>query len=209
MASIKNVQRTATLAGASTDHMSGENDELVPSDEPCSVPLGERCSFHGRRKDGWNEKVLLKLCDDARANLTEGRMTESLLGRVMDFILAAVEDESRGSGSMMLEMDVIRNARLDKLLADIMSWETSRTMQVSQRQWVFSSVEELQRLWQTRFRNAYFELDNMRYYNLYTTGLLRDIVLNPDSNDDSVLWRTRHRSALSEAEENLHYTAGD
>ncbi|KND95309.1 hypothetical protein TOPH_00585, partial [Tolypocladium ophioglossoides CBS 100239] len=155
-----------------------------------------------------NEAALLELCDAARAGLAKGNTADAVAERAMDFLKAAVKDETYGIST--IELATVRNTRIDKLLADILSPEKHAAASPPHpHPWKdLPTAERLQRQWRERFREKYFDLDQTRYLSLTKTGHLRDVVFDDRTNDNHQLWRARHCEALSEGEGNLQYEAG-
>lgn len=155
---------------------------------------------------GLSEASLLALCDAARAGLAGADTSAATIAGAMDLLRAAVEDESRGLPTM--ELSTIRNTRLDKLLADILSPQNHAAAGPS-CQWAdVATAERLQRQWRVRFREKYFELDQSRYLALAKTGLLQDVEFHESARHYGRLWRAKPCQVLSEGEGNLQYEAG-
>lgn len=68
-----------------------------------------------------NEEALLELSDAACAGLTKGNTYKSVVDRAMEFIQAAARDEMYGIPT--IGISTVVNARLDKLLTDMLSPE--------------------------------------------------------------------------------------
>ncbi|POR34072.1 Uncharacterized protein TPAR_05767 [Tolypocladium paradoxum] len=153
-----------------------------------------------------NEAALLELCDAARAGLAKGNTPEDTAEKAMNFLKAAAKDETYGIST--IEIATVRNARMDKLLADLLSPERHVAASPTHMWKDLATAERLQRQWRARFREKYFDLDQTRYLGLTKTGHLRDVVFDDRTNDDRHLWRARHCEALSEGEGNLQYEAG-
>lgn len=186
----------------------GSSDYLTHLRNPLSV-IGSVESFHDHgipSDDGLDEGLLLDLCDSVRSSLGERRRLGPRWEEAMGFLEAVLKDEV--DGMPMIEFATIQNARLDKLLSDIVS-PGNRPMPTPTR---FRDdvivAERLQRLWRTRFLEGYFTIDQYRYHNLPRTGRLKDVVMNDTGESSQGRWRAKTREALSELEGNLKFEPG-
>ncbi|KKP07675.1 hypothetical protein THAR02_00211 [Trichoderma harzianum] len=117
-----------------------------------------------------NETKLLELSDDIRAHLVEDASLGPRAGVVKRALRELVRDES----SIMPTMDfaIIQNARLDKLLSDILTLGHQQTSSYPRPRIDIVMAERLQRLWMARFREKYFNIDQIRHQNLSSTGTM-------------------------------------
>lgn len=145
--------------------------------------------------------MLLHLCDEARLNLQLHRRLGPTTSDIMSLLGAMANDEYRGLQT--LELDTIRDTRLDKLLIDIQKPE-NHLMSATHT----TVAEKLERKWRSRFKEAYFDMDQARYFHLISSGLLRDVIFNKQAALRYNLWQPRHTEALSEMEGNLQYESG-
>lgn len=111
-------------------------------------------------------------------------------------------------GRSTVDFAVIRNSRLDKLLADMLSRENRATPTPIQFRADMATAASLQRLWRARFRAQYFEVDQARYLDLTSTGRLKDVVYS-GADEGRQIWSTRVCQELSELESNLQFEAGE
>ncbi|PNY27898.1 Uncharacterized protein TCAP_02176 [Tolypocladium capitatum] len=201
-----------TFLGLSTSPTYPDSDDSADSESPGDAysggtpPLCDIALDDAYGNLFLDEAALSELFDAARAGLVGGKTTNAVAERAMDFLKAAVEDETCGIST--IELATVRNTRVDKLLADILSPDKHAAASPPHPWKDRPTAERLQRQWRVRFREKYFDLDQARYLSLTKTGHLRDVVFDDKSNDDRRLWRARHCEALSEVEGNLQYEAG-
>lgn len=153
-----------------------------------------------------NEEALLELSDAARAGLTKGHTDKSVADKATQFVQAAARDEMYGIPT--IEISTIANARLDKLLADVLSPENHVEVGASHAWSDLPMAERLQRQWRARFREKYFDIDQTRYLTLSKTGLLRDVIFDDQAKNDHELWCAESCEVLSAGEGNLRFEAG-
>ncbi|KAL7963519.1 hypothetical protein V8C34DRAFT_1254 [Trichoderma compactum] len=128
-----------------------------------------------------NVAKLLELSDDIRSHLVEDASLGPRAGVVMRALRELVRDES----SIMPAMDfaTIQNARLDKLLSDILTSGHQQASSHLRPQTDIVLAERLQRLWMARFREKYFNIDQIRHQNLSSTGTLKDVIFSNIASD--------------------------
>nr|WNZ75377.1 hypothetical protein [Trichoderma harzianum] len=128
-----------------------------------------------------NEPKLLELSDDIRSHFVEDASLGPRAGVVKRALRELVRDES----SIMPTMDfaIIQNARLDKLLSDILTLGHQQASSHPRPRIDIVMAERLQRLWMARFREKYFNIDQIRHQNLSSTGTLKDVVFNSIASD--------------------------
>jgi hypothetical protein len=102
----------------------------------------------------------------------------------------------------MIDFGTIQNARLDKLLSDIMNPGNRPSPLPTRFRDDVIMVEKLQRQWRARFKELYFTVDQDRYRILSKTGRLRDVEMSTSSHMDQRLWTTKPFETLSEFEGN-------
>ena len=145
--------------------------------------------------------MLLQLCDDGRLNLQLNRRLGPTTSDIMSLLRAMAKDECRGLPT--LGLDTIRYTRLDKLLMEIQKPE-NHLMSATHA----TVAEKLERKWRSRFKEAYFDMDQARHFHLISKGLLRDVMFNKQAASKYNLWQSRHNEVLSEMEGNLQYESG-
>ncbi|GFP53894.1 hypothetical protein TASIC1_0003027200 [Trichoderma asperellum] len=136
-----------------------------------------------------SEPKLLELSDDIRAHL--------------------LEDASLGDGAEVVKRTLRElNARLDKLLFDILALGYQQTSLHPRPRIDTLTAERLQRLWMARFREKYFNIDQIRHQSLSKTGRLKDVTFNIAATDNWELWQAENCKALSGLEPNLQFKPG-
>lgn len=118
----------------------------------------------------------------------------------MGFLNAVLKDEV--SGSSMIDFPTIQDARLDKLLSDIINPGNRPSPLPTRFRDDVVMVEKLQRQWRARFKELYFTVDQERYLRLPKTGRLRDVEMSTSTERDHRLWTTKTFETLSEIEGN-------
>ncbi|KAL6910642.1 hypothetical protein GGI43DRAFT_427205 [Trichoderma evansii] len=153
-----------------------------------------------------SEPKLLELSDDIRAHLLE----DASLGDGADIIKRTLRELVRDeSGAMpILDFVTIQNARLDKLLSDILTLSHQQTSLHPRPRIDTLMAERLQRLWMARFREKYFNIDQIRHQNLSKTGRLKDVMFNNAAADNWELWQAEDCKTLSGLESNLQFKPG-
>lgn len=153
-----------------------------------------------------SEPKLLELSDDTRAHLLE----DASLGDSADIIKRILRELVRDeSGAMpVLDFGTIQNARLDKLLSDMLTLSHQQTSLHPRLRIDTLMAERLQRLWMARFREKYFNIDQIRYQNLSKIGRLKDVTFNNAAADNWELWQAEDCKTLSGLESNLQFKPG-
>lgn len=180
----------------------GPSDYLIHSRNPLSV-LGSSLTLQEHSlpsNDGLDNDLLLDLSDSVRAGLGDRRILGPRWEEAMGFLTAVLKDET--SGSSMIDFGTIQNARLDKLLSDIINPGNRPSPLPTRFRDDVIMVEKLQRQWRARFKELYFTVDQDRYLILSRTGRLRDVEMSSSSQMDQRLWTTRTFETLSEFEGN-------
>ncbi|KJZ72163.1 hypothetical protein HIM_08428 [Hirsutella minnesotensis 3608] len=172
---------------------------LTPSDLLSTLHSGDLITFdYANRRPRLNEEALLELCDAARTGLAEGGMAEKVAEKVTEFLNAAVKDEAWGKAT--LKLSTLIKTRLDKLLTDLLRPENrAHVWGLSD----YSVAEKLQRQWRMRFREQYFDIDQIRYAHLYKKGLLHDVTFDDRETDATQVWRAEASEAPSEGQGNI------
>ncbi|KAK7430053.1 hypothetical protein QQZ08_003444 [Neonectria magnoliae] len=124
----------------------------------------------------------------------------------MGFLAAVLRGET--NNVPMIEFTTIQNARLDKLLSEIINPDNHPKPAPTNLRDEVLLAERLQRRWRTRYLEKYFTIDQDRYHSLTKTGRLRDVVINSASDNSQGRWRAKTFEALSEVEGNLQFEAG-
>lgn len=153
-----------------------------------------------------NEPKLLELSDDIRAHLLEGASLGDSAEIIKRILRELVRDES---GALpVLDFITIQNARLDKLLSDMLTLGHQQALLSPRPRVDTLMAERLQRLWMARFREKYFNIDQIRHQNLSKTGRLKDIMFNDVATDSWDLWQAEGSETLSGLESNLQFKPG-
>lgn len=153
-----------------------------------------------------SEHKLLELSDDIRAHLLEDASLGDSAEVVKRTLRELVRDES---GAMpVLDFATIQNARLDKLLSDILALGHQQTSLHPRPRIDTLTAERLQRLWMARFREKYFNIDQIRHQSLSKTGRLKDVTFNNAATDNWELWQAENCKTLSGLESNLQFKPG-
>lgn len=153
-----------------------------------------------------SEPKLLELSDDIRAHLLEGVSLGDSAEIVKRTLRELVRDES---GAMpALDFVTIQNARLDKLLSDMLTLGHQQASLHPRSRVDTLMAERLQRLWMARFREKYFNIDQIRHQSLSKTGRLKDVMFNDTATDSWNLWQAEDCKTLSGLESNLQFKPG-
>ena len=122
------------------------------------------------------------------------------------FMGDTVKKEYEGRPS--IHLTTIRNACLDKLLADILNPENRPSPLPIEFRADMSIARSLQRQWRTRFRAAYFDVDQSRYQSLHKYGRLRGVYFDDTNQNNTRLWHAESCETISELGGNLQFEAG-
>src|SRR6266566_8568819 len=71
-----------------------------------------------------------------------------------------------------------------------------------------SAAGTLQRTWRSRFEEKYFEMDELRYAAMLSTGSLGDVSFSTAPPDRIALWRAEESEPVSELEGGLQVAVG-
>lgn len=167
-------------------------DETFAS-EAVTSPGASSMSLHGaiqmeppRPND---TKVLLTICDSVRGALaatkTLGPDCHALTQR-LDTILQSEVHNSED----MLDFETIMRARLDKLLADLVNpVNRPPAGAVGGRQFAaVTAANILQKRWRVRFKERYFEMDELRHAIMLGSGRLRAVSFSTAPDEGIVIW---------------------
>lgn len=144
---------------------------------------------------------LLGLCNEARSYLDDQKTLEprSRITRLLRDILYCEKHYPPA-----IPFETIQEAHIDKLLTELMKREnTAKTSSYA------VIAHSLERKWSLRFRERYFDIDQLRYEALSRDGMLRNVVFNQQAKCNRRLWQAEKMSALSEAEGNLRFEPGE
>lgn len=154
-----------------------------------------------------NEPKLLELSDDIRAHLLEGASLGDSAEIIKRTLRELVRDES--GAIPVLDFATIQNARLDKLLSDMLTLGHQQALLPPRSRVDTFMAERLQRLWIARFREKYFNIDQIRHQNLSKSSRLKDIMFNDAATDGWGLWQAEgSETTLSGLESNLQFRPG-
>ncbi|KAL7798497.1 hypothetical protein V8C37DRAFT_399267 [Trichoderma ceciliae] len=121
-----------------------------------------------------SESKLVELSDDIRSHLAE----DASLGPRAEVVKTALRELVRdeGSGMPVLDFVTVQNARLDKLLSDMLAIGHQQASFHLRPRIDTVMAERLQRLWMARFREKYFNIDQIRHLGreeVLPTGTVR------------------------------------
>ncbi|KAM0347134.1 hypothetical protein ACHAPU_005073 [Fusarium lateritium] len=190
-----------------TDFMSSPRDKgkgqaIASSTDP---PIFDKGKTSLPPRTRYDAELILELCDTIRSGLHEGR-PEPRWEEAMGFMAAVLRDE--GDGSRAIEFETIRNTHLDKLISEIMDPKYRHPRVPIRFSKDIQLAERLERKWVERFRGPYFNIEQNRYVALPKTGRLKDVVLNPDTQNPEERWQLKDAATVSEMEENLDIEPG-
>ncbi|PSR94435.1 PUA-like domain-containing protein [Coniella lustricola] len=142
---------------------------------------------------------------------------------IVDKIDSEASEQCRTSGSavggpvplLKITFSAIQRARLDKLLADMVTAYDKEVVSAPLRGKVVetglgSEIEvasTLQKHWQSRFESEYYRIDKYRFDKLMT-GPLRDVVWSATATEGLGVWAPGKVIEISEAEGNTAFVPG-
>jgi hypothetical protein len=154
-----------------------------------------------------NVEDLGDIADSVRASLRARNGLGSKGEELMKVLGTAVKSEC--DGVPIIDLETLKQARLDKLLADMVNKDYHEEDMPLELRAHLSVAESLQRQWRMRFRGSYFSIDHTRY--LYLTeigGRLHNLIFNHASKDNSGLWKAKKCGSLSRLERNDRFKEG-
>lgn len=154
-----------------------------------------------------NVEHLGDIADSVRASLRARNGLGSKGEELMKVLGTAVKSEY--DGVPIIDLETLKQARLDKLLADMVNKDYHQEDMPLKLRAHLSVAESLQRQWRMRFRGSYFSIDHTRY--LYLTGIggrLHNLIFNHASKDNSGLWKAKKCGSLSRLERNDRFKEG-
>ncbi|PTB67298.1 hypothetical protein BBK36DRAFT_1167704 [Trichoderma citrinoviride] len=188
--------RFAIDSGASNQD-SGSGSDLgerfeQPDHHASLTPLG-LLDFGGK---GLNEPKLLDLSDEIRSHLLEDASLGPRAEMVKRVLRELVRDE--GAAIPVVSLATIQNARLDKLLSDILTLGHQQASASLRPRLNIAMAERLQRSWVARFREDFFNIDQTRQEDLSKSSRLKDVEL----------WKAAKCKTVSGLEWNLQFKPG-
>lgn len=152
------------------------------------------------------ENELLELSDAVRSSLEKKKIMGDREEEAMAVLGSLLKEEcERCQG---LDFETIKNARLDKLLADMVDPENAPAQAPPKTLANIKVAERLQRRWRGRFRQRYFDVDQMRLQALTKAGRLKDVVFVPQAENGCRLWHARVLAAPSEVNGTFRFEPG-
>jgi hypothetical protein len=153
-------------------------------------------------------EALLDICDCVRQALGSLKTLGPRADTVSAFLNAVLKDETKNSSN--IDLKIIQEARLDKLLKNITDPQNLPTPVPLRLRSDIQIAANLQRIWESKFRERYLALDQLRYHELPTKGELRDVVFAGVDVDCTERWQATHVSQdiVSELEGNLQFEPG-
>lgn len=108
-----------------------------------------------------------------------------------------------------IDFTTIYNARLDKLLSDILNPANKPSPTPSRFYDDVAMIESLQWNWTKRFLTQLFTIEQERYRHLLQMGRLRHIAFNNESPDIHTLWKAKFTEVVSGMEGNIAFELGE
>jgi len=149
----------------------------MPAGPPDKLSIS---SNPGSAVSSFTVDALLRLSDAARRSMASaGRLDgldASLLERLAIFTRAALLDERCGMPS--IKFVTVKNARLDKLLAQILDLAKHKNASPTALD-IIAQANELQLEWYRRFNVDYFSINKTRMEELEDCGAKREVIFIP------------------------------
>ncbi|KAK3682689.1 hypothetical protein B0T22DRAFT_292187 [Podospora appendiculata] len=128
---------------------------------------------HGVASIEFDHKSLCCLSDAVRGAIAASGLFDCNLDTLGYFLDRALVEETLDNPTISFE--TIKNARLDKLLADIINCAERGTIGSAASFELASAAEALQRSWRSRYRGECFMIDEIRTIELATSGRLKGV----------------------------------
>lgn len=152
-----------------------------------------------------DEVDLLTLCDDIRASLVDDHVLHDRWEKMMAFLGAEVENERRELPT--IDFELIKNARLDKLLIEMS--DPANCPNPTPSRFLDDKIfaNKLQWLWTSRHRAQFLTLEQDRYRKLLNSGSLRGLVFT-DNGNIHASWRAIDPKPYPDAGVDIDYEVG-
>ncbi|KAK0389328.1 hypothetical protein NLU13_2903 [Sarocladium strictum] len=165
---------------------------VLTASAPAAAPVPSQTPvFVADDEPSLNKKTLRKLCDVARRDKTLGPHAED----IKKVLLAVVKGECTGSSP--ISISVVRDAHLDKLLADMMDSGNSASSLADEFRANSKIAQSLQKQWQIRFQDNYFRIDDERLRRLTQVGRLKDVEFVGPKPGTRELWQAKSKDITS------------
>ncbi|KAL8381454.1 hypothetical protein RB595_005630 [Gaeumannomyces hyphopodioides] len=163
----------------------------------------------------WKIPALLDLTDSVRWWLATAKAPgpmESRLKALLDVVLAN-EALKASALRLLVDLETIRGARLDKLIEALLDKSNQPPRPVPASFFAIKTAAgALQRKWRQRFREAYISLDRVRYHRILTSGHLVEVSFNAPvagaPGSPALWWNTRGKDVPTKPESNRQFHAG-
>ncbi|KAM0276777.1 hypothetical protein ACHAQH_006426 [Verticillium albo-atrum] len=121
-----------------------------------------------------DQDALLDLCDAVRASLRDNKTLGPRAAHVSSILHSFLEAEDQSIS--LVDAAIIRHACLDKLLEEIIAMPRLPSVEAtsSQSNIDVATAQRLKKVWETRFRDEYFSMDDARLRKLLR-GRLKDV----------------------------------
>ncbi len=144
-----------------------------------------------------------------RLSLAEKKNFGPNANRLAEFLEAVLVGEA--NDVLHIDLETITEARLDKLLVEILDVAKPPFARQPQNHCIITSARSLQRLWRARGKAGYFAIDERRAHKLVHSGRLKDVRFTPPTSVDSRsshIWRCAHVDSSPDLEPNIQFDAG-
>ena len=133
---------------------------------------------------------LLSLCDSVRRSLASNQSLGADSAKLTQTLEGFLSNEVHLTPTV--SYDTIVRARLDKLITEILNPLNQRPILSGDHFVAIKAAEALQKSWKLRFKEKYFETDELRNRSLMADGCLRDIEFVSVATDgSSAVWKAR------------------
>lgn len=168
-------------------------------------------SVLSQKRSSWGQsssdaRGLLELSDSVRASLhKEGDLgpDSDRLSAVLEFALS-----EKTPGSTSIDFRTLKQARLDKLVADLTKCRMRVTSLSPRARRDVATAEKLERMWRTRFKDQYIRIDEMRTADLATRWQLKEAPLSPGSTRAQSPWKVSGAKSAVDPKDDVHFDLG-
>jgi len=148
------------------------------------------------------------MCDSVRSSLAEKQALGPDALKLQRFLDNVLRDEVHNAEGI-LDYDLIVNTCLDKLLDDLVDpFKRPSGPMNAIHVGALSAATSLQKQWRNRFREKYFEMDDVRKVNMLKSGRLRDISFHAAPDTGIVEWKAKKPDNEKDPALNIQFDPG-
>lgn len=153
----------------------------------------------------WNMDTFLEMTNTVREALKTGFIPSAEAEIISELLSVLLADEKAQQN--LVDLDLVMQTHLDKFLEDVVKVKDEFAQESRFRE-IITRANSLQRKWQQRFKEEYFEIDEERTRRMKSTGILRGLQLNPGDWTTTQVWQVSKNEPISHTEGDLGFDPG-